>query len=144
MIAEIHKLARLRAALRKVQRETEIAASGVGLTPQQHQLLLCVAGIDHGRGLPIFRIAEALQLRHHSVVELVNRAVREGYVVKRRDRKNPRCVVVKIAPAGMQKLRSLVEAHRLELVLLRALTVRRQRRQAKGSVRVRNATPGKA
>ena len=57
-------------------------ARAAGLTPAQHQLLLAVRGHD---GDPtIGDVAEHLMLRHHSAVELVDRAERAGLLAAAR------------------------------------------------------------
>jgi len=119
-LSDIRKLARFRLTLRKLLRASELAARKVGLTPQQHQLLLCVAGLDPGGGLPVFRIAELLQIRHHSAVELIDRAEQDGYVAREPDPEDPRRVLVRITPAGLRKLRRLASQHRKELDFMRA------------------------
>ena len=70
------ELLRFRDALRRFLRWSEDQARAAGLTPAQHQLLLAVRGHD---GDPtIGDVAEHLLLRHHSAVELVDRAERAG------------------------------------------------------------------
>ncbi len=119
-LSDIRNLARFRTMLRKLLRASELAARKVGLTPQQHQLLLCVAGLEKEQGLPIFRIAQLLQVRHHSAVELIDRAEQEGLVMRETDPEDPRRVLVKITPMGMRKLRRLAPQHRKELQFMRA------------------------
>ena len=63
-----------RVALRRFLHWSEEQAKSVGLTPAQHQLLLCVRGSAARAGPTIGDIAECLMLRHHSAVELVDRA----------------------------------------------------------------------
>ncbi len=72
------ELLRFRDALRRFLRWSEARAKEAGLTPAQHQLLLAIRGHD---GDPtIGDVADHLLLRHHSVVELVDRAERGGLV----------------------------------------------------------------
>lgn len=66
--------------LRKFLHFSERAAVDEGLQPQQHQLLLQVADAPEGVAVTIAFAAERLSLRHHSVVELVNRSEREGFL----------------------------------------------------------------
>jgi DNA-binding MarR family transcriptional regulator len=73
---DFRELLRFRDALRRFQRWSEGEAAAAGLTPAQHQLLLAVRGHD---GDPtIGDVADHLMLRHHSAVELVDRAERAG------------------------------------------------------------------
>ena len=61
----------------------------VGITPAQHQLMLAIRG-HAGRDAPtIGDVAEALLLRHHSAVGLVDRAVDAGLVVRGTRRGRP-------------------------------------------------------
>ena len=55
----IHALAEFRYMLRKFLHFSEEAATRVGLTPQQHQLLLQIAGAPRGTVTAVFGIAPA-------------------------------------------------------------------------------------
>jgi DNA-binding MarR family transcriptional regulator len=78
-------LASFRHALRVFLRFSEDAARSEGLTPNQHQLLLAIRGYPDRQAPTITDAAEFLQLQHHSVVELVDRAVDAGLVTRRVD-----------------------------------------------------------
>jgi hypothetical protein len=65
-------LARFRHALRVFQRFSEDAARRAGTTPAQHQLLLAIRG-HRGDRPPVVGDIAGAQLRHHSVVELIDR-----------------------------------------------------------------------
>lgn len=119
MSSELRNLARYREALRKLFRSTELAARKVGLTPQQHALLLGAAGLGGAEGVSISRLAEFLQLRHHTVVELVDRTEAQGYVIRKENPANKREVLVVVTPAGLRKLRQLSTEHRRELQFMR-------------------------
>lgn len=119
MSSELRSLARYREALRKLFRATELAARNVGLTPQQHSLLLGAAGLGGTEGVSIWRLAEFLQLRHHTVVELVDRAEAQGYVLRKENPANKREVLVVVTPAGIRKLKQLATQHRRELQFMR-------------------------
>jgi DNA-binding MarR family transcriptional regulator len=108
-------LARFRAALRRFLHFSEEAAREAGTTPAQHQLLLAVRG--HGADTPpvIGDIAEALQLRHHSAVELVDRTETAGLVVRVVDPGDHRRQQVRLTPAGRRLLERLTVVHRDEL-----------------------------
>ncbi|GIW44356.1 MAG: hypothetical protein KatS3mg077_1638 [Candidatus Binatia bacterium] len=117
--SEIRNLARYREALRKLFRSTELAARKVGLTPQQHSLLLGAAALGGSEGVTISRLADFLQLRHHTVVELVDRAEAHGYVIRKENPENRREVLVICTPAGWRKLNQLATEHRRELQFMR-------------------------
>ena len=119
VLAETRNLARFRYAVRKMFNATDTEARRVGLTPQQHQLLLGVAGFTgEGRAI-IGELAEFLQLRHHSVVGLADRAVEAGWVRREANPDNRREVYVVLTTDGLRKLRQLGDLHRKELSGLR-------------------------
>jgi DNA-binding MarR family transcriptional regulator len=140
--AMIRQLARFRYELRKFLRFSEQAARNAGLTPQQHQLLLGVAGYT-GRGwATISELAEFLQERHNAVVGLVDRARRRGLVTKELDARDRRLVRVGLTPEGRKLLHGLSALHRRELGRLQAraglafgLRVERMAKQKKGDRR---------
>jgi len=111
-------LLELRDGLRRFLHWSEDQARAVGVTGAQHQLLLAVRG--HGSGPSIGEIAEHLMLRHHSVVELVDRAERGGLVERYDDDVDQRVVRVRVTPMGEAKLTALAGAHIEELARLRA------------------------
>ena len=98
-------------------RWSEDEARVVGLTPNQHQLLLAVRG--HPTPPSIGDLAEHLLLRHHSAVELVDRAARAGLVVRHHDSVDQRMVRLTLTDEGEARLVSLSEAHFEELSRLR-------------------------
>lgn len=113
-------LARFRYALRRFQRFSEEAARSVGLTPAQHQLMLAVKGWD-GPGDPtIGDLAEKLQLRHHSTVELLQRASTADLVRTIGDPRDGRIQRVVLTSRGGRLLASLSLTHRDELRRFRA------------------------
>jgi len=110
-------LARFRYALRVFQRFSEDAARSAGLTPAQHQLLLAVRGWDGPDDLAptITDLADRLQLKHHSAVELVQRATTAGLVVSATDAADGRRQRLELTDLGQAKLTSLSLLHRDEL-----------------------------
>ena len=75
----LRTLAEFRFELRCFFQFSEFAALEAGLQPQQHQLLLQVAGAHEAAVVTIAYAAERLGLKHNSAVELVNRLARSGY-----------------------------------------------------------------
>ncbi len=100
-------LAELRYYIRRFLRARELAAREAGVEPQQYLLLLQVKGLRRSQPATISALAERLQLRHHSAVGLVDRLVRRGFVVRRRDSHDRREVLVELRPAGEALLRRL-------------------------------------
>src|SRR5271169_1686424 len=98
--ALLRRVALLRYELRRFLRFSERAARGCGVTPQQHQLLLGLAGFTQSGFATITELAEFLQERHNAVVGLVERAVERGLVRKDRSTDDHRMVRVRITRRG--------------------------------------------
>jgi DNA-binding MarR family transcriptional regulator len=113
-------LARFRRSLRAFQAFSERAARAVGVAPAQHQLLLAVRGHEGAEAPVVGDLAEALQLRHHSTVELVDRAARAGLVERHADAGDHRRQHVELTDAGRTVLEQLSIEHRAELQRFRA------------------------
>lgn len=108
-------LSEFRYAIRRFIHFSEEAARAAGLEPQQHQLLLAVKGLSL-RGSPTIRdIAERLQLRHHSTVELLDRMAEHGLIERTRDTADQRRVLITLTSAGEDILKKLSLLHRTEL-----------------------------
>lgn len=114
-LAAIQALAEFRYQMRRFLRFSERAARAAGLEPRQHQLLLAVKGLPAGRHATVGEIAERLQVRHHSAVELIDRLVARGLVRRRRHRPDRRQVVVRLTARGEAVLRELSLSHLAEL-----------------------------
>lgn len=116
----IRELALFRYSLRKFLRFSEGAARRFGVTPQQHQLMLGVAGFT-GRGTAsVSELAEFLQERNHSVVELIERAAQKGLVVREQEARDRRVVRVSLTRLGEQTLGKLSALHVEEIARVRA------------------------
>ena len=108
-------LAEFRHALRRFLSFSERAAREHGLTPAQHQLMLAIRGFA-GPGRPSTSdLADLLELRLHSVGELVDRAVANGLVIRRTDPDDARRSLVAVTDTGLHELDSLSMIHRSEL-----------------------------
>src|ERR1017187_2146233 len=81
----LRTLADFRFELRRFLQFSECAALEAGLQPQQHQLLLQVAGAPEATSVTIAYAAERLGLKHNSTVELVDRSEREGFLTRTPD-----------------------------------------------------------
>lgn len=114
--AEYEALARFRFGIRRYLRFSEEIVRSMGQTPQQYQLLLALKGFP-GRDWALIReLAERLQLKHHSMVELVNRAQAQGLVVRAADPDDARAVRVLLTDEGEATLSRLAALHRDELL----------------------------
>jgi DNA-binding MarR family transcriptional regulator len=110
-------LAEIRYQIRHFLHFSERAAREEGLVPQQHQFLLALKGLPVGRKATISEVAERLQIRHHSTVELVDRLVERGLIKRTRDEADQRRVIIHLTPEGEQVLQKLSLLHRHELQL---------------------------
>jgi DNA-binding MarR family transcriptional regulator len=111
---EYQRLLRLRDGLRRFLDWSSREATTAGLTPAQHQLLLAIRG--HQPGAPSMRdVAEHLLTRHHSTVQLVDRAERAGLVERRADEDDHRVVRLNLTSLGARLLESLAASHLEEL-----------------------------
>ena len=118
--SSIRDLAMFRYSLRKFLRFSEKAAREFGVTPQQHQLMLGVAGFTERGNASVSELTEFLQERHHSVVELIERAVQNGLVYRERDSVDRRVVLVFLTKLGEEKLSKLATLHQQEIDRVRA------------------------
>lgn len=115
----LRNLARFRYVLRKFLRFSEQAARSFGVTPQQHQLLLGVAGFTSRNRATISELAEFMQERHNSTVELAGRAARRGLVRREHDPHDRRFVVVSLTARGEAVLAGLAKLHTQEIARLK-------------------------
>ena len=111
---EFRALAQFRHSLRVFLRFSEESARQAGITPAQHQLLLAIRGFPEGAPA-IGEVAEMLQVRHHSALELVHRAQDAGFVATTVDPDDHRRQLLDITPQGAAILETLSAAHRDEL-----------------------------
>jgi DNA-binding MarR family transcriptional regulator len=116
--SDFEHLLELRTGLRRFLRWSEEQAKAAGLTGAKHQLLLAIQGHPDPAGPTIGELADYLVLRHHSAVELVNRAVKDGLVQRNPDPTSKSVVHVTVTPAGAAKLDALAEAHLEEIAHL--------------------------
>jgi DNA-binding MarR family transcriptional regulator len=110
--AEFHALAEFRFLIRRYLNNSEKAARSVGLEPQQYMSLLAMRGLPPGQEATIRSLAERLQIRHHSAVELVDRMERRGLCRRERSKSDRRIVLVRITLRGEKLLNRLVR-HRI-------------------------------
>lgn len=112
---DFEELARFRFGIRRYLRFSEETVRSHGLTPQHYQLMLALKGFPGREWATMRELAERLQLRHHSVVELVNRAQKQDLVERAPDPADARVVRVQLTAAGQRALAKLSALHRDEL-----------------------------
>lgn len=115
-----HLLA-FRVSLRRFERWSENQARAEGLTHAQHQLLVAIRGHPGSEPPTVSDLADYLLLRHHSTVELVDRAESAGLVRRTADDQDARRVRVRLTPKGRRVLNELTPAHLAELHKLAAV-----------------------
>lgn len=113
--SEYEALAAFRYELRKFIHFSEAAAQNAGITPQQHQALLAIKGFPGREEITIGELAERLQLRHHSVVGLIDRLVLEGLVSRVQSETDRRQVLIHLSNQGEKMLEKLSNIHRTQL-----------------------------
>jgi DNA-binding MarR family transcriptional regulator len=119
--ADFEHLLAFRVSLRRFQHWSEDQARAAGLTHVQHQLLVAIKG--HPGDVPpaIGDLAGYLMLRHHSAVELVDRAEAAGLVRRSTDADDARVVRVRLTRRGDRLVTELTESHIAELHKLAAV-----------------------
>src|SRR5580704_13209929 len=130
-------LADFRYEIRRFLNFSEDAARAAGIEPQQHQALLAIKGQTAGIDTTVGVLAERLQIRHHSAVELSGRLERRGLIRRSRRGVDRRQVQLQLTPRAERLLAKLSLTHRDELRsaeprLIRALSravARRLRRK---------------
>ncbi|MEN9401812.1 MAG: hypothetical protein RL091_515 [Verrucomicrobiota bacterium] len=108
-------LAALRYALRRFLGFSQDAAKVAGLTPQQHQALLAIKGFPGRDFASIAELADRLQLRHHSVVGLVDRLVRRQLLRRTASTADRRRVELRLTAKGEKVIEQLSVMHLQEL-----------------------------
>jgi DNA-binding MarR family transcriptional regulator len=116
-------LAEFRFHIRQYLHFSDQAAKAAGLEPKQYQLLLAVKGLPEDVPPTVSALAHQLRTRHHSTVELVNRAERNGLVKRSR---NGSYVFIQLTSKGERTLERVVDRRVRELrvagpVLVKAL-----------------------
>jgi DNA-binding MarR family transcriptional regulator len=114
-LADYRALAEFRYQIRRFLRFSEDAAYEAGIEPQQHQLLLAIKGLPEGRKATVGEIAERLQLRHHSTVELIDRLEKREFVERHRNEEDQRQVIVSLTPQGEEMLATVLRHTLAEL-----------------------------
>lgn len=124
-------LADFRYEIRRFLTFSEKAARDAGIEPQQHQALLAIKGrpeIDTTVGA----LAERMQIRHHSAVELSRRLEARGWIRRSRSGRDRREVQLRLTPRAEKLLVTLSLAHRNELRTAAARLIRALSRTVAG------------
>jgi DNA-binding MarR family transcriptional regulator len=116
---EYRRLSEFRYLIRCFLEFSETAAARVGLTSRQHQALLAIKGVRRGAVPTIGYLAERLRIQHHSAVELVDRLVEAGLIVREHDPSDRRRVRLDLTASAEQHLAELSSSHLEELHRMR-------------------------
>src|ERR1700678_1919082 len=111
----LQNLAEFRYELRQFLQFSEGCSAEAGLHPQQHQLLLQLAGAPDEVETTVSYAAERLGLRHHTVVELSKRCEEAGLIHRDQDTNDRRRIQLRVTAKGLRVLRILSENHAREL-----------------------------
>lgn len=113
--SDYQALAEFRYQIRRFLTSSERGARAAGLEPQQYLLLLTLRGLPPGSQGTIRTLAERLHLRHHSVVELIDRLQQSGLVRRVPGTEDRRLVFVRPTLRGERILARLAQQRLTEL-----------------------------
>jgi DNA-binding MarR family transcriptional regulator len=112
---EVLQAAEFRRQLRRFLAHGDAGVRRAGLTPQRYLLLLAVKGAPDGSETrSIGQLSDDLQLAQSSVTELVDRAEAAGLVVRATGDADARTVLVRLQPAGEERLMAALAVVRAE------------------------------
>jgi DNA-binding MarR family transcriptional regulator len=114
-LSDYQALAAFRYQIRKFLHFSERAVKQAGLENGQYQLLLTIKGMPTGVRPRVRELANQMQIRHHSAVELINRLEAGGYVHRERAQADRREVLLMLTPKGERTLGELARHHHDEL-----------------------------
>lgn len=108
-------LAEFRYQMRRFLHFSERESRAFGLQPQHYQLLVAIKGLPLGKIPTIGVLAERMQVEHHSLVELLDRASQQGLVSRKRDAGDRRRVGIHLTAKGDRLVEELGSRHVAEL-----------------------------
>lgn len=114
-LSDYQALAEFRYQIRRFLHFSEEVVKRAGLERGQYQLMLAIKGMPAGVRPRIRELADRMQIRHHSAVELVNRLEAGGFVHRTRAEKDRREVLLALTAKGEKVLGELALHHHDEL-----------------------------
>jgi DNA-binding MarR family transcriptional regulator len=114
-LSDYQALAEFRYQIRRFLHFSEQAVKKAGMERGQYQLMLAIKGIPAGVRPRIRDLADRMEIRHHSAVELVNRLEAGGFVHRDRAHDDRREVLLALTPKGEKVLAELALHHHEEL-----------------------------
>lgn len=109
-------LAEFRYQLKKFLHFSDSEARKVGMTPQQHQLLLAIKGFPGRDSATPRELAERLFITHNACVGLIDRCSQLGLVTKMSNPDDGRSVLIQLTLHGDEILKRLSEIHLEEII----------------------------
>jgi DNA-binding MarR family transcriptional regulator len=104
-------LAQFRYRLRLFLAFSDANAKKAGLTSQQYQALLAIKGFAQERPMFVGELAHYLLIKHHTAVELVDRMVKLGLLLRTTDATDNRRVLVTLTKRGQLLLQKVAATH---------------------------------
>ncbi len=114
-LSDYQALAEFRYQIRSFLHFSEQVVKEAGLERGQYQLMLAIKGMPAGVRPRIRELANRMQIRHHSAVELVNRLEAGGFVHRTRAKDDRREVLLALTAKGERVLAKLALHHHDEL-----------------------------
>ena len=114
-LSDYQALAEFRYQIRRFLHFSEQVVKQSGLERGQYQLMLAIKGMPAEVRPRIRELANRMQIRHHSAVELVNRLEAGGFVHRTRAHDDRREVLLALTPKGERVLGELAIHHHDEL-----------------------------
>jgi DNA-binding MarR family transcriptional regulator len=114
-LPDYQALAEFRYQIRRFLHFSEQVVKQAGLQRGQYQLMLAIKGMPAGVRPRIGELANRMEIRHHSAVELVNRLEAGGFVHRTRAQDDRREVLLALTPKGEKVLAELALHHHDEL-----------------------------
>jgi DNA-binding MarR family transcriptional regulator len=108
-------LAEFRYQIRRFLAVGEEIAHSARLQPQQYTMLLMLRGLPAGQEPTILVLAERLQIRHNSAVELANRLAKRGLIRRDRSQSDSRKVLLQLTNKGVALIEKLGEKRFVQL-----------------------------
>jgi DNA-binding MarR family transcriptional regulator len=114
-LSDYKALAEFRYQIRRFLHFSEQVVKKAGLERGQYQLMLAIKGMPGGVRPRVRELANRMQIRHHSAVELINRLEAGGYVHRTRAQDDRREVLLALTTKGEKILSELALHHHNEL-----------------------------
>ena len=115
ILSDYQALAEFRYQIRRFLHFSEQMVKRAGMERGQYQLMLAIKGMPSDVRPRIRELANRMQIRHHSAVELANRLEARGFVHRTRAEDDRREVLLALTPKGEEVLGELALHHHEEL-----------------------------